>query len=310
MDLTAMEQTERTIQPGDIFKHFKRELQKGDNANYLYEILNFAHHSETDETLVVYRALYAPYKICARPYEMFMSEVDHNKYPEIKQKYRFEKLIEGEEIIQWKEEKKYLVKAYKAQNLTAEKGQILFTGSSLMENFPVDKWIAEMAGTPVCYNRGIGGYTTEDFLKVMDTAIFDLEPSKIYINIGTNDLANPDLTLEKIMSNYQEILSQIKTKLPETEVILLAYYPGNFEAAEDYMKDVLSIRTNEKIAAANKMVEALAEKNNFRFLNINEPLLDTEGRLKAEYTTEGLHINELGYRSIFPLVLKDLGILI
>lgn len=305
-----MEQNERTIQPGDIFKHFKRELQKGDNANYLYEILNFAHHSETDETLVVYRALYAPYIICARPYEMFMSEVDHNKYPEIKQKYRFEKLIGGEEIIQWKEEKKYLVKAYKAQNLTAEKGQILFTGSSLMENFPVDKWIAEMAGTPVCYNRGIGGYTTEDFLKVMDTAIFDLEPSKIYINIGTNDLANPDLTLEKIMSNYQEILSQIKTKLPETEVILLAYYPGNFEAAEDYMKDVLSIRTNEKIAAANKMVESLAEKNNFRFLNINEPLLDTEGRLKAEYTTEGLHINELGYRSIFPLVLKDLGILI
>ena len=301
-----MLQTERTIKPGDVFKHFKRELQQGDNASYLYEILNFAHHSETDETLVIYRALYAPYKICARPFEMFMSEVDHEKYPQIKQKYRFEKLIDGEEIIQWKEEKKYLVKAYKAQNLTALKGQILFTGSSLMENFPVDKWTAQIKDAPLCYNRGIGGYTTEDFLKVLDTAIFDLEPSKIYINIGTNDLANPDLTLEQIMNNYQEILSQIKNKLPETEVILLAYYPGNFDAAEDYMKDVLSIRTNEKINKANKMIEELAAKNGFRFLNINEPLQDSQGRLKAEYTTEGLHINEEGYRSIFPLILKDL----
>lgn len=301
-----MENTQREFKPGDIVKHFKRELKNEDTSEYLYEILNFAHHSETDETLVVYRALYEPYKICARPYNMFMSEVDHEKYPEIKQKYRFEKLINGEETIQWQEEKKYLVKAYKARNLTVKKGQILFTGSSLMENFPVDKWVAEIEGAPVCYNRGIGGYTTGDFLKVLDTAIFDLEPSKIYINIGTNDLANPELSLEKIMNNYQEILTQIKIKLPETKVILLAYYPGNFDAAADYMKDVLSIRTNEKISAANKLVEELAKKNGFRFLNINEPLQDNQGRLKAEYTTEGLHINENGYRSIFPLVLKDL----
>lgn len=300
-------QEERSIKPGDIFKHFKRELQSGDNANYLYEILHFAHHSETDETLVIYKALYAPYKICARPYQMFMSEVDHKKYPEIKQKYRFEKLMDGEEIIQWKEDKKQLVKAYKAQNLTATKGAVVFTGSSLMEDFPVDKWTAQTPGAPLCYNRGIGGYTTEDFLKTLDITIFDLAPSKIYINIGTNDLANPDLSLEQIMANYQEILSQIKARLPKTETVLLAYYPGNYEAAADYMKDVLSIRTNEKITAANKMVEALAAKNNLRFINLNEPLMDSQNRLKAEYTTEGLHINQDGYKSIFPLVLKELG---
>lgn len=75
---------------GDIVRHFKRELVDESTQEYLYQIIAFAHHTETEEQLVVYKALYAPYKVCARPYDMFMSEVDHAKYPDIKQKYRFE----------------------------------------------------------------------------------------------------------------------------------------------------------------------------------------------------------------------------
>lgn len=81
---------ERKFQPGDIVRHFKRELVDQNTKEYIYKIITFAHHSETDEMLVVYEALYPPYKVCARPYDMFMSEVDRDKYPSIKQKYRFE----------------------------------------------------------------------------------------------------------------------------------------------------------------------------------------------------------------------------
>lgn len=76
---------------GDIVRHFKREWAAENTSEYLYRILAFAQHTETGEKLVIYQALYAPYKTCARPYAMFMSEVDHQKYPEAKQKYRFEK---------------------------------------------------------------------------------------------------------------------------------------------------------------------------------------------------------------------------
>ena len=84
-------ENDRDFHIGDIVKHFKRETNTGNLNQYLYEIIGFANHTETKEKLVVYRALYPPFNTYARPYEMFMSEVDHEKYPYIKQKYRLEK---------------------------------------------------------------------------------------------------------------------------------------------------------------------------------------------------------------------------
>lgn len=83
---------ERDIHVGDIVRHFKREWVEEGTSQYIYKVLAFAEHTETGERLVVYQAMYAPFKICARPYDMFMSEVDRVKYPDVKQKYRFEKV--------------------------------------------------------------------------------------------------------------------------------------------------------------------------------------------------------------------------
>ena len=204
-----------------------------------------------------------------------------------------------------------LIDKYVEENKTAEKGQILFVGSSLMEIFPIEKMQQEqnLGLSKIIYNRGVRATTTSFLLEHMDTQIFDLAPSKIFINIGSNDIGF-NVPEEIFLENYTEILHQIKEKLPNTKVYVMAYYPINtvddFGEEKGEHNQLYKYRSNEKNDAANIKVKEVAEKNDCTFINVNANLTDKDGNLKKELTFDGAHMLPSGYNIVFENMKKYL----
>ena len=173
-----------------------------------------------------------------------------------------------------------------------------------MEGVPSHEFLMDYGMSQVIYNRGIGGFTITELYSVRDVCIFELCPKKIFINIGTNDIASDGYTLEKLLENYRILLLQIKERLPETEVYMMAYYPVNetehFDVEIEWQKHMFEgTRTNENIHAANEAVKKLACELGYHFINVNKGLFDEKGQLKREYTIEGVHMYANGYHAVF-----------
>ncbi len=213
------------------------------------------------------------------------------------------------------EQKRNKIRIYKMLNQNVNKEQIVLVGSSLMEWFPIKEMLQSQGITlkKEIYNRGIASFTTTEFLQVIDTCVFDLEPSKIFINIGSNDIGamgSEPYKKENLLNNYKLILEQIKTKLPNCKVYVMAYYPINTD--DDFGLDpqqkiaVFSTRTNSLIAEANDGIEKLTKTFGFEYINVNNGLTDTKGNLKKEFAIEGMHLLPNAYELILSNLMKYL----
>lgn len=205
------------------------------------------------------------------------------------------------------------LKKFNILNQYAKKGQIIFVGSSLMEFFPINELQQNIEKCYTIYNRGIAGYISSDLLISMEKCIFELEPSKIFINIGTNDISSLDCPYKKeiLISNYDNILTQIGERLPSCKVYVMAYYPINeivhfSEAMKINIETADNTRTNVAIIEANVAVEELAKKHNYEFINVNDGLVGEDGNLKEEYTVDGIHMWPNGYLIVLENLKKYL----
>lgn len=206
-------------------------------------------------------------------------------------------------------EKALKVERYRRLNKLAKPGQILFVGSSLMEQFPIQELLLDLDLPYTVYNRGIGGFTTQELSQVLDVCVYDLKPSHVFINIGTNDMNTADYTLDSLLERYEKILRSIQEHLPQAKITLLAYYPlcEPVMAKDPHMKNILQFRNNHTICKANEGVKSLAAKVGASFVDCNAGITDENGNLKEEYTIEGMHIYGNGYAQILQALLPHLS---
>lgn len=167
---------------GEFYKHFK---------NRLYQIITVAEHTETQEKLVIYQALYGDFSIYARPLEMFMSEVDHEKYPHVAQKYRFTKvkfITKEEENIQSKKEEKI---AQKEEKIVQKEEKIAQKEEMILEKEKKKPLKKEYSKEELFY-QFLDAETYQEKLEIF----FEMK-NKLDDKILTNIAVSLDLVLEE-----------------------------------------------------------------------------------------------------------------
>lgn len=160
-------------------------------------------------------------------------------------------------------------------------GAIIFLGNSITEG---GNW-RELFDNNNILNRGIGGDITEGVLNRIDEIIRH-QPSKLFICIGTNDLAK-GIQNAIIIQNYQSILETIQKESPTTQIFVQSILPVG--------ERVIFQHSNEKIIPLNQEIKSLCNKLNVQYIDLYEDFTDVNGHLNIDFTNDNLHLLGAGY---------------
>lgn len=177
------------------------------------------------------------------------------------------------------------IKWYHSLNKIAEKGEIVFAGSSFMQDFPIQELERNFSLEHIVYNRGISGLTVKKLQTCLAECIFELAPSKIFLNIGEEDISTLDMPINAFIDAYLQIIKTIKTNLPAAKIYVIGLLP-----------------TLENYKEVNKQLQHAVCAFNCEFLDFDNILLDDDGVLKNEYASESKTVSPSAYVAI----LRDL----
>ena len=194
--------------------------------------------------------------------------------------------------------------SYSVQNVNLAKGQIVFIGDSITDLYILDDHYADLP--LACYNRGIGGDTTSGVLRRLKLSLYDISPSVVVLMIGTNDI-NGGLDEEGIVERYGQIIDDINTNLPDTDLYCMSIIPQNSDIEES--GHVKIAETTPKILSINANIRRLAEEKGATYIDLFTHLADENNHLIKEYSDDGLHLNPTGLavwtELIKPYLLSD-----
>lgn len=173
----------------------------------------------------------------------------------------------------------------------------LFLGDSITDFYDLDKYYPDMPTV----NSGVSGNTTEDILKDMKKRAYQYNPSKVFLLIGTNDLDTKH-SKEDIVKNVEKIISELKENRPKAELYIESIYPVN----PDVRRSKSGNRNNDDIKQINKELKKYCKENKINYINLYDLLKDENDNLKEEYTKDGLHLSDEGYKVVTEEIKKKL----
>lgn len=169
------------------------------------------------------------------------------------------------------------MRASQFARLGAPPGHVVLLGDSITEFGLWQEWFA---GLPVL-NRGIGGETSADLLRRLDSAID--RPLAVLLLIGTNDISQ-GYRLPEIVANVRTLLGEVQRRAPGTPVVVQSVLPRTERFRADV--ELLNGAYRALVAEVGGSVE---------YLDLTPVLADEHGNLRPSFTGDGLHLNGAGY---------------
>lgn len=170
----------------------------------------------------------------------------------------------------------------------------LFLGDSITYKYDLDKYYPDM---PVV-NSGVNGNKTSDIMDDLKKRVYDYNPSKIFILIGTNQLK--DQSNEEIFYEIVELTKIIHEERKYAHIYVESIYPVNENVDNQHTR----IRKNSRIRKINRLLKDYFYDSYVDYIDIYSKLADDDGNLKEEYTVDALHLSDEGYEVVTD-ILKD-----
>lgn len=178
---------------------------------------------------------------------------------------------------------------------------IVFLGDSITDFYNMDIYYKNL---PVV-NSGTSGFRTTDILEHLYDYVYIYNPTKVFLLIGTNDIAFTDITNEDLVKNIAKIISEIKKNRAHSQIYVESIYPVNRNTNNDIVDaEMVGNRKNERIQEINKEIKDLCKEKNIKYINMYDKLTDENGDLNLKYTVDGLHISDEGYKIITKVIMK------
>ena len=141
-------------------------------------------------------------------------------------------------------------------------------------------------------------YTTSDLLENIEDDVYMYNPSDVFIELGINDLNN-GVEENEIINNLESIITGIKSNRKYAKIYIESLYPINIkEESERTLKEEID---NDVIKSFNKRLEKLSKSLDVNYIDMYSELSEDD-LLKENYTDDGIHLNEDGYRRVFKVI--------
>ncbi|MEX0819441.1 MAG: SGNH/GDSL hydrolase family protein [Pirellulaceae bacterium] len=187
------------------------------------------------------------------------------------------------------------IQAFEEQDArqTPPKNGFLFVGSSSIRLWDLKKWFPDLNAI----NRGFGGSEVSDSVEFAERIILKYEPRVVVVYAGDNDIAHGK-TPQRVRDDFQELVSLIHAKLPQTKIVYVAVKPS-----------IKRWALIDRVRETNRLItELTAKAERLEFVDVDKPMIGSDDLPRKElFVADGLHLSDEGYAIWTSLVKPHLS---